>query len=86
MPSFWQRVSTDLHTIFGLLDDMGDISSALVITLATIRVAVAFVRPRTRRASARRTLSYPRRRLRRRSLPMQRYESNAHPPGRRKAA
>jgi hypothetical protein len=69
MSSFWQRVSIELHTIFGLLDDMGDISSALVITLATLKVAVSFLRKRTRRASVTCTLSHPRRRRRRHRRP-----------------
>ena len=94
MPSFWQRVSSELHTIFGLLDDMGDISSALVITIATIKVAVAFVQRRARRASASRPLSHPRRQRRRSprvanrptAVAAQQCASSAHPPGRHKAA
>ena len=97
MPSFWQRVSIELHTIFGLLDDMGDISSALVITVATLKVAVAFFRTRTRRAHVTCTLSHPRRRRRRHRRPhcvnqhrgafsAQRYETKAHAPDRHKTA
>jgi hypothetical protein len=65
MLPLWDRLSSELHLLIGLLDDIGDISSALVITLATLKVAVAFLRKRTRRASAACTLSHPRRRRRR---------------------
>jgi hypothetical protein len=96
MPSFWHLISTELHIIFGLLDDVGDISSALVITIATLKVAVAFARQRARRARAPCALNHPqqRRRRRRRSpcvvhhattLPAQR-QPNAHTPNRRPAA
>jgi hypothetical protein len=93
----WNRLSSELHMLVGLLDDIGDISSALVITLATLKVTIAFLRKRTRRASVTCTLSHPRRRrrrLRRSSCvtqhPMafsaQRYEAKAHAPDRHKAA
>jgi hypothetical protein len=97
MLPFWNRLSSELHMIFGLLDDVGDISSALVITLATLKVAVTFFRTRTRRASVTCTLSHPRRRRRRHRRPAcvnqhpppcsaQRYETKAHAPERHKAA
>jgi hypothetical protein len=55
--------------LFGLLDDVGDISSALVIILATLKVAVGFARTRTRRVNVTCTLSRPRRRRRRHRRP-----------------
>lgn len=65
MRQFWQLVGAEVHTLVGLLDDVGDISSALVITLATLRVAVAFVKQRTRRSTATCTQRHPRRHRRR---------------------
>jgi hypothetical protein len=65
MLPFWNRLSSELHMIFGLLDDVGDISSALVITLATLKIAVGYLRKRTRRVNLTCTLSHPRRRRRR---------------------
>ena len=97
MLPFWNRFSSELHMLFGLLDDVGDISSALVITLATLKVAVGFVHKRTRRVTVPCTLSHPRRRRRRHRRPAcvtqhpmafsaQRYETKAHAPDRHKAA
>jgi hypothetical protein len=95
MPSFWHLISNQLHTIFGLLDDVGDISSALVITIATLKVALACLRQRTRRPSAPCTLNHPRRRHRRRrspcivrraaTIPARRHPT-AHTPNRRPTA
>ena len=96
MPSLWHLISSQLHTIFGLLDDVGDISSALVIAIATLKVAVACLRQRTRRASAPCAFSHPQRRrhLRRRSpcvahrsttIPARRHPT-AHTPNRRPTA
>jgi hypothetical protein len=97
MLPFWHRVGSELQILIGLLDDIGDISSALVITLATLKVAAAFFRKRTRRANATCTLSHPRRRRRRhRRLPCvvqhptavsaQRCEPDSPASGRRTAA
>jgi hypothetical protein len=69
MLPFWNRFSSELHMLFGLLDDVGDISSALVIILATLKVAAGFVHKRTRRATVPCTLSHPRRRRRRHRRP-----------------
>jgi hypothetical protein len=97
MLPFWNRLSSELHMIFGLLDDVGDISSALVISLATLKVAVAYLHKRTRRANVTCTLSHPRRRRRRHrrlacvtqhsmAFSAQRYETKVHAPNRCKAA
>jgi hypothetical protein len=86
----WNHLSSELHMLVGLLDDIGDISSALVITLATLKVTIAFLRKRTRRATVTCTFNRPRRRRRRHrrapcvnhhptTVPSQRCES--HTPG-----
>ncbi len=69
MPQLWQFLSAHLHTFVGLLDDAGDISSALVITMGAVKVALACIRRLRRRHITSCSVQVPRRRRRRQCQP-----------------
>jgi hypothetical protein len=78
MSHLWQLISIHLHTFVGLLDDVGDISSALVITLGTVKAAVACLRRRTQRRVTACSLRAPCRRRRRHRHPHRQPCERAH--------